>query len=97
MRDIVASAVLAATLVLSTVGLAFAGGGNPSGTGQPNRSCETEGTRPGSAQNATGSAFNPDGTAGQHYAGEQDNNNNNPKSVSQYDVACVKNASQPPQ
>ena len=43
---------------------------------------------PGNAATATGSAFNPDGTAGTHYAGEQPQNSNNPASVSQYDVAC---------
>jgi len=37
---------------------------------------------------ARGSAFNPNGTAGQMYAGQQPQNSGNPKSVSQYDVAC---------
>ncbi|MEU5938961.1 hypothetical protein ABZ807_07180 [Micromonospora sp. NPDC047548] len=37
---------------------------------------------------ARGSAFNPDGIAGMHYAGEQPQNSKNPKSVAQYDVAC---------
>jgi hypothetical protein len=36
----------------------------------------------------TGSAFNPSGTAGSQYAGQQPQNSTNPKSVSQYDVAC---------
>jgi len=44
--------------------------------------------RPGNAMNAPGSAFNPDGVAGTHYAGEQPQNSKNPMSVSQYDVAC---------
>lgn len=64
--------------------------GNPSGTGQPNQSCETTGTTPGHASSAPGSAFNPDGTAGTHYAGQQPQNSKNPRSVSQYDVACSK-------
>jgi hypothetical protein len=72
--------------------VALAGGtavADPVGTaGQPNQSCEEQPTRPGDAQTAPGSAFNPDGTAGTHYAGEQPQNSNNPKSVSQYDVAC---------
>ena len=68
----------------------MAGGGNPSGTGQPNQSCETTGTPPGNASSAPGSAFNPEGNAGTHYAGEQPQNSNNPHSVSQYDVACSK-------
>jgi hypothetical protein len=60
------------------------------GAAQPNQSCETTGTPPGQSSSAPGSAFNPDGTAGTHYAGEQPQNSNNPKSVSQYDVACAK-------
>jgi len=78
-----------AALVLSA-GAALAGPGNPSGTGQPNQSCETTGTTPGQSSSASGSAFNPDGTAGTQYAGEQPQNSNNEKSVSQYDVACSK-------
>lgn len=56
--------------------------------GQPNQSCEDVGVRPGHAMTAPGSAFNPDGVSGAVYAGEQPQNSNNPKSVSQYDVAC---------
>jgi hypothetical protein len=56
--------------------------------GQPNQSCEDAGVTPGHAASAPGSAFNPDGHAGTVYAGEQPQNSNNPKSVSQYDVAC---------
>lgn len=61
---------------------------NPSGTGQPNQSCEDIGVRPGNAISAPGSAFNLNGVAGAVYAGEQPQNSVNPKSVSQYDVAC---------
>jgi len=56
--------------------------------GQPNQSCEDQPVRPGHSSTAPGSAFNPDGVAGTHYAGEQPQNSKNPKSVSQYDVAC---------
>lgn len=59
-------------------------------TGQPSVTCG-EGSAlnpPGNAENARGSAFNPDGVAGQNYAGTQPQNSKNPKSVSQYDVAC---------
>jgi hypothetical protein len=38
---------------------------------------------------APGSAFNPDGTAGSVYAGQQPQNSRNTASVSQYDVACA--------
>jgi len=64
--------------------------GNPSGTGQPSQECgsATAPNTPGGAASAPGSAFNPDGKAGTVYAGEQPQNSNNPKSVSQYDTAC---------
>lgn len=58
--------------------------------GQPNQtigSAQTGSVTPGHAASAPGSAFNPDGVAGTHYAGEQPQNSKNPKSVSQYDQA----------
>ena len=67
----------------------------PPGTGQPNQSCEDAGVRPGNAMTAPGSAFNPNGIAGTQYAGEQPQNSVNPKSVSQYDVACFQNTVRP--
>jgi len=59
-------------------------------TGQPNASCEATPNPPGNSASAPGSAFNPDGKAGTVYAGEQPQNSKNPKSVSQYDVACTR-------
>ena len=59
-------------------------------TGQPNASCEETPNQPGHSISAPGSAFNPDGVAGTKYAGEQPQNSRNPKSVSQYDVACAR-------
>jgi hypothetical protein len=56
--------------------------------GQPNQSCQVAGVTPGHSVSAPGSAFNPGGMAGTVYAGQQPQNSNNPKSVSQYDVAC---------
>ncbi|MFF4352075.1 hypothetical protein [Streptomyces sp. NPDC001530] len=56
--------------------------------GQPGQSCEDQPTRPGHSESAPGSAFNPDGVSGTHYAGEQPQNSNNTHSVSQYDTAC---------
>ena len=58
--------------------------------GQPGVECgEDEAlNRPGHSEDARGSAFHEGGVAGQHYAGEQPQNSKNPKSVSQYDVAC---------
>ena len=63
-------------------------------TGQPGASCEDAvangtGARPGNAGSAPGSAFNPDGNAGTHYAGNAPQNSRNTASVSQYDVACT--------
>lgn len=60
---------------------------SPTGPGRPNQSCEDQPTRPGNASTAPGSAFNPNGTAGTHYAGEQPQNSANGQ-ASQYDVAC---------
>ncbi|SCK29470.1 hypothetical protein PSELUDRAFT_3631 [Vogesella sp. LIG4] len=58
--------------------------------GQPSQtigSPQTGSVTPGKASAAPGSAFNPNGNAGTHYAGTQPQNSVNPKSVSQYDVA----------
>ena len=79
---ITTSAVLA--LGGSTIALA-----DSTGTpGQPGQSCQAQSATPGKAASAPGSAFNPSGKAGTVYAGTQPQNSRNPKSVSQYDVAC---------
>lgn len=62
-------------------------------SGQPGQDCEFLvenhlGATPGHASGAPGSAFNADGNAGTHYAGEQPQNQRNSASVSQYDSAC---------
>jgi len=90
MRVILASLI---TVVALAVVVAPAMAANPPGTGQPNRSCEEQPTTPGKAAAAPGSAFNPDGHAGTVYAGEQPQNSKNPKSVSQYDIACFQGSS----
>ena len=82
--------VLAAVVLALAAAPAF-GAGNPSGTGQPSQTCLTSmaPSEPGNAASAPGSAFNENGgIAGSMYAGSQPQNSNNPKSVSQYDVAC---------
>ena len=82
--------VLVATVFALAAAPAF-GAGNPSGTGQPSQTClsATAPSEPGNAASAPGSAFNENGgIAGSMYAGSQPQNSNNPKSVSQYDVAC---------
>jgi len=85
MRRILIVAVISA-LVLA---LAIAAVG-PVLAGQPGVECDDFASRPGRAESAPGSAFNPDGHAGTVYAGEQPQNSKNPVSVSQYDVACEK-------
>ena len=78
---------LSTLLIFAPLSTVFAASA-PGFSGQPNRSCETAGVTPGHAASAPGSAFNPNGVAGSVYAGEQPQNSVNPKSVSQYDVAC---------
>lgn len=84
--------IFGACLLLASTGLALALDVHTvtGTTGQPSQtigSAQTGNATPGNASNAPGSAFNPDGNAGTHYAGTQPQNSNNPKSVSQYDVA----------
>ena len=65
---------------------------SPTQTGQPSVECEDfgEDSAPGGSATAPGSAFNEEGTAHSHYAGEQPGiNDKNPNSVSQYDVGCA--------
>jgi hypothetical protein len=81
------SLVLAAVLTLPSVGAAFAG--NPSGTGQPNASCESSALKP--------PGFNSGGFANAdlHYAGNgiHSLNAKSGNAVSQYDVACYQQTS----
>jgi uncharacterized cupin superfamily protein len=90
----VRKAILMKTFIITVISCALAGSllaANPPGTGQPGVECED--VHPGNASSARGSAFNEDGVAGTVYAGEQDVNSKNPKSVSQYDVACFQQES----
>ena len=84
--------ILLGAALLMTPSLCLAGNVHAvtGATGQPNQtigSPQTGSATPGHASTAPGSAFNPNGNAGTHYAGTQPQNSNNPKSVSQYDVA----------
>lgn len=88
-----AGALAGGVLALAALGVAASpamAASNPSGTGQPSQSCgsSTAPQTPGNTAAAPGSAFNPDGNAGTHYAGEQPQNSTNSHSVSQYDAAC---------
>ena len=74
--------LLVAVMIFMPLSVAFAG--------QPGVECEDFAQSPGHSATAPGSAFNEDGHAGTVYAGEQPQNSNNPHSVSQYDVACMR-------
>jgi hypothetical protein len=62
--------------------------------GAPNNTCGSPGgtNTPGNSATAQGSPFNPNGTAGAHYAGNPGTsslaNSNSTAAVAQYDVAC---------
>jgi len=78
----------------STTGAGYDHSNGPTSTGQPSQDCEDlvasgTGATPGNSSSAPGSAFNPDGTSGSVYAGEQSQNSRNSASVSQYDTACA--------
>jgi len=92
MKHLFMPTVLSVSLLITSTDLALAANVHEvtKTTGQPNQtigSAQTGSVTPGNASNASGSAFNPDGKAGSVYAGTQPQNSNNPKSVSQYDVA----------
>lgn len=83
--------ILSTAIGLAVLAAPAYGAGNPAGTGQPSQTClsSTAPSEPGHAASSPGSPFNENGgTAGGMYAGSQPQNSNNPKSVSQYDVAC---------
>jgi len=83
MRRLLASIVVVAALF--AVVAEGVSAGNPSGTGQPSQSCQAEPTGPpGITSTTNGFATR----AVNVYAGSAPQNSNNPKSVSQYDVAC---------
>jgi hypothetical protein len=96
MRRVILALLMAAAVGISSQSIGFAANPHNGTTGQPSQSCgsSTAPNTPGNASSASGSAFNPNGNAGTHYAGQQPQNSNNPKSVSQYDVACFQ-VSQP--
>jgi hypothetical protein len=100
-RKIIAVAVTLA-LALGIVGTALADT-SPNGHGQPGApgtTCLSQNAliTPGNASSASGSAFNPHGTAGANYAGNPGTASlahaNSPTAVSQYDIACFQ-VSQP--
>ncbi len=97
-KHVIRVATLAATGTLAGVlGVGLAGAAvaapNPSGTGQPNQSCqdfETPGTganAPGNSGTSPGSVFNEPGF-GSENGGTGGTAYNNAGAPSQYDVAC---------
>ena len=73
---------IAFTAALVVPAGAAAAARNPAGHGQPSASCEESTASP------PGFASPGFANAETHYAGTQPQNSKNPKSVSQYDVAC---------
>ena len=91
-RFIVISAILVilvSGLAVSSFTRAFAA--DPGTQGQPSKSCQDV-FGPGTPLVPNGFNTNGFATADAHYAGSQPQNSVNPKSVSQYDVACFQNS-----
>jgi hypothetical protein len=90
-RFIVLPALVTAFVALSPTGAALADNphstpNNPSSTGQPNQSLQSEPSAPPGMALTNDNGFN--NVAVNKYAGSQPQNSKNPKSVSQYDVAA---------
>jgi len=90
-RTIAVPALITAFVALSPAGVALADNphntpNNPNSTGQPNQSLQSEPSAPPGMALTTNNGFN--NVAVNKYAGSQPQNSNNPKSVSQYDVAA---------
>lgn len=83
LRAVGVGLAIAVGLSLVPTSMAFAAP-NPSGHGQPSQSCGS-GTAPNSPNGFNTAGF---AHAALVYAGSAPQNSNNPKSVSQYDVAC---------
>ena len=105
MKHLVMTMMLSVSLLITSTSLALAidvhnpAVGGTGVKGQPDQTigtAQTGSVTPGHAATAPGSAFNPDGNAGTHYAGNQPQNSKNPKSVAQYDVAGFQQSHKPP-
>ena len=85
MRKLLSGACVIAAAGSIAVANASAGNPSPTGRGQPSQSCQAEPTGPpGITSTTNGFATR----AVNVYAGSAPQNSTNPKSVSQYDVAC---------
>jgi hypothetical protein len=98
MRKIFAASCLAGIAIIGAAAPAYAGGGNPSGTGPPNQTCQNTAnsagqlSTPGHSGASTGSVFNEPGF-GSVNGGKGGQAYNAAGAPSQYDVACFKNQS----
>jgi len=100
MRKLFAASCLAGIIIAGAAATtpAYAGGGNPSGTGPPNQTCQKTAnsagqlTTPGKSGSSPGSVFNEPGF-GSIAGGTGGNAYNAAGAPSQYDVACFKNKS----
>jgi hypothetical protein len=95
MRKLFAASCLAGIVITGAAApTAYAGGGNPSGTGQPSVECGEDGLGNGPHGFSTGGFAN----AETQYAGSEGTpsaeNGNPDKAISQYDVACAHAAAQ---
>jgi hypothetical protein len=100
MKSLRRSLIAAVAVLGLSVGIAGTALATPSPTGSPGQpgstggtTCQVYPTTPGNSTSAGGSVFNfsPTATAGMHYAGNTGTHSlisNNPKAVSQYDIAC---------
>src|SRR6478609_7634212 len=62
MHKIFAASCLAGIIITGAAApTAYAGGGNPSGTGPPSQDCTTTSARPGNSASSPGSVFNEPG------------------------------------
>jgi hypothetical protein len=90
-RSIILPSLVTALVAMSPAGVALADNphntpNNPNSTGQPNQHLQSEPSAPPGLATTTNNGFN--NVAVNKYAGSQPQNSNNPKSVSQYDVAA---------
>jgi hypothetical protein len=90
MKRLIAAGLITAALVVPSAASAFAD--STGNQGQPSQSCQSffGDNGPFTPTGFNTSGFNHATTV---YAGSQPQNSNNPKSVSQYDVACFQAAS----
>jgi hypothetical protein len=92
MKHVIASLALGSCLVGSSVAVVWAANPHTNSTGQPSQSCQVTMTTPGGAASSPGSPFNPNGQAGNVYAGNAGTasatHSASSNAVSQYDVAC---------